>query len=523
MRLLELLKKAVEENDVQSFESILYEKPERIFDTPAIKKVYTLFKGFVLKEGGFNHFQTTTLLLTAWLALLSGDNRNLYGLAKKVQEDVERLNSPPGSYTGAHYQALFEDLQALSAILGDPEDRLKHSRKAMALLTDEDNTFFMANANLTHGQILVGNGRLREGADYFFRAYELFLKNNLSFPASVALTNTLLNWFRLGEFKALKTEAKKALMIHSTYDGDLKEDINTRRKNSNENNDYWDIVHLPLGMCYYEEGKPSLALKHLQKARRAIDKLHLIHMHGYVEIYLMKAYAFTEDKDELNTLIEDAKRLFKNMHYPMMEWIVLYGQFLLEKKLPRKDIEHLEASFEDNAYKHLILIELLTLLFLDGQTHHFDLEILTESIANARFSGDVISLQTLLLLLADYYYMKREEKAPKVILGETVKHYKTYGLKASLYQYPFHFWPLLIKLAPSIQQPEKTEVPMENLTKRELDVIHLMAEGKSNNEIAKKLYVSLGTVKWHVNNIFGKLSAKNRIQAIEKAKRFNFL
>lgn len=57
------------------------------------------------------------------------------------------------------------------------------------------------------------------------------------------------------------------------------------------------------------------------------------------------------------------------------------------------------------------------------------------------------------------------------------------------------------------------------LSKRELDIMKLIAEGKSNDEMGKELFISVGTIKWHINNIFSKLQVKNRIQAIEKVKK----
>lgn len=58
----------------------------------------------------------------------------------------------------------------------------------------------------------------------------------------------------------------------------------------------------------------------------------------------------------------------------------------------------------------------------------------------------------------------------------------------------------------------------EALSKREREVISLMAKGMSNKEVADSLFISLGTVKWHVNNIYGKLDAKNRTTAINRAR-----
>jgi DNA-binding CsgD family transcriptional regulator len=61
------------------------------------------------------------------------------------------------------------------------------------------------------------------------------------------------------------------------------------------------------------------------------------------------------------------------------------------------------------------------------------------------------------------------------------------------------------------------------LSKRELDVLGLMAQGHSNEEIAAELFVSLSTVKSHNQNLFVKLDVKRRTQAVEKAKRLNII
>lgn len=57
------------------------------------------------------------------------------------------------------------------------------------------------------------------------------------------------------------------------------------------------------------------------------------------------------------------------------------------------------------------------------------------------------------------------------------------------------------------------------LSKRELEVLELMAAGLSNQEIGDRLFVSLNTVKTHSRRIFEKLSVVRRAQAIDKAKK----
>jgi DNA-binding NarL/FixJ family response regulator len=63
----------------------------------------------------------------------------------------------------------------------------------------------------------------------------------------------------------------------------------------------------------------------------------------------------------------------------------------------------------------------------------------------------------------------------------------------------------------------------EALTDRELEVLDLIAQGDSNQEIARKLVVTLATVKTHVNHIFGKLGAESRVQVVARARTLGLL
>jgi DNA-binding NarL/FixJ family response regulator len=54
---------------------------------------------------------------------------------------------------------------------------------------------------------------------------------------------------------------------------------------------------------------------------------------------------------------------------------------------------------------------------------------------------------------------------------------------------------------------------INNLTKRELEILQLVAEGLSNDEIGKKIFISTKTVKTHLTNIFDKLEVNNRFKA----------
>jgi NarL family two-component system response regulator LiaR len=61
------------------------------------------------------------------------------------------------------------------------------------------------------------------------------------------------------------------------------------------------------------------------------------------------------------------------------------------------------------------------------------------------------------------------------------------------------------------------------ITRREMEILELIAQGLSNREIAGKLFVSENTVKTHLSRVFDKLGAKRRTQAVQMGKEFGLL
>jgi LuxR family maltose regulon positive regulatory protein len=71
--------------------------------------------------------------------------------------------------------------------------------------------------------------------------------------------------------------------------------------------------------------------------------------------------------------------------------------------------------------------------------------------------------------------------------------------------------------------PPKIDGLMDPISERELEVLHLIAAGLSNREIADKLFISLNTVKTHTKNINSKLDVNSRIKAVARAKELGLL
>jgi LuxR family maltose regulon positive regulatory protein len=75
------------------------------------------------------------------------------------------------------------------------------------------------------------------------------------------------------------------------------------------------------------------------------------------------------------------------------------------------------------------------------------------------------------------------------------------------------------------QTEERTQAQAlpKPLSERELQVLHLLVQGVSNQEIAQELVIALDTVKRHVGHIFSKLGVNNRVQAIKLARELHLL
>jgi DNA-binding NarL/FixJ family response regulator len=80
-----------------------------------------------------------------------------------------------------------------------------------------------------------------------------------------------------------------------------------------------------------------------------------------------------------------------------------------------------------------------------------------------------------------------------------------------------------IGTAPGVDGGRAPQPLDEDLSERELEVLTLLASGRTNSEIARDLYVAVGTVKSHANNIYRKLGARNRAEALARARDLKLL
>ena len=85
-----------------------------------------------------------------------------------------------------------------------------------------------------------------------------------------------------------------------------------------------------------------------------------------------------------------------------------------------------------------------------------------------------------------------------------------------------HFVSQLLERLKGGEQIGPMSLP-EPLSKSELEILRLLNHGATNQEIASKLGTTVGTIKWHLNQIFGKMQVHNRTGALAKARQLKLL
>lgn len=80
-----------------------------------------------------------------------------------------------------------------------------------------------------------------------------------------------------------------------------------------------------------------------------------------------------------------------------------------------------------------------------------------------------------------------------------------------------------VPMPPPTTTEQRKAVLVEAISEREIEVLQLLADGRTNNEIAQDLFVSVNTVKSHLKSIYGKLNVSNRREAVSRARLLHLL
>ena len=131
--------------------------------------------------------------------------------------------------------------------------------------------------------------------------------------------------------------------------------------------------------------------------------------------------------------------------------------------------------------------------------------------------GIALAALTGILKFIEYRFLIRDLTL-EVYLGMVAVFFTALGIWAGL-----RLTRPKVVIAPPEFSLNERELQRLGISKREYEVLELIAQGLSNQEIAEKLFVSLNTVKSHSSRLFMKLEARRRTEAIRRAKELQLL
>ena len=147
--------------------------------------------------------------------------------------------------------------------------------------------------------------------------------------------------------------------------------------------------------------------------------------------------------------------------------------------------------------------------------------------ASSRKEWAVSALAEALALAAPEGYVRTfvDEGAPMAALLSGVLEFRQGGRTDALRRVPAHYLRKLLAVLERDAAPAGSSAAglSDPLTSRELEVLRLMASGQSNRGISSELFVGVGTVKTHANNIYRKLGAHSRTQATARARELGLI
>jgi LuxR family maltose regulon positive regulatory protein len=425
-------------------------------------------------------------------------------------------------------------LEAFWGVAHDHKKTLELAEEALSLIGHNYPLLrIFALNNLGRAQRITGNMTVSSGI--FREAIALAQKNGSCLHMLTGLGELVSNLYIQGRLKEAIDLCHRALDTDITTGWRL--------------NPYTSLLYIPLGFFYYEKNKLDLSRDYLVKGLEASKRLGLYRIVGreaelalarvhYAMGYKEAAFLLLQkDRHDtypavppLTTLRMDAQRAdFKLKEGNLKEaagWAeeagltpgdpittrreqsyYVYARVLIAQERYH-DARMLLDSLERFAREKERHGSLITVLILHGLVR----------LALKGLPDALPCIKEAVRLAAPEGYFRSflyEGANVAVLLGE-VRHRPTVFVDGLLRAFGSSTAKILCGGLPDTGL-------IEPLSRREQEVLKLIADGLSNAAIGQKLHITEGTVKWHANNIYAKLNVKTRLQATVKARELALL
>ena len=411
-------------------------------------------------------------------------------------------------------------------------------KQALKLLP-EDSTLLRGVATYFLGHAQRNDGQMVTAERTYIEASTLGLQTDNLLLALHSLANLSTVQMALGRLGKAAESSQRILQITAE-----------RQRQT------WPVAGLAyqgLGKLHYEWNELETAVRYL---RLGIEFGHRGGLTG-LEINSRSALAFTlqaqHDPDGADEVLRQIAAMTEQHHHPVYAAIAAVQEARLRLSQDRLDqavlwaetcglhVDDMAPSYSHEA-EYLTLarvfiardqaeavLDLLDRLQEEAESDRRTgslIEILILCALARQMSGDtasaLVALESALTLAEPEGYVRTfvDEGKP---MAELLLQARSRGIRPDYVKKLLAVFGAEEKSLPLPGPPAPQSSLIEPLSPRELELLSLVADGQSNKEIAQELVVAIGTVKKHLNNIFGKLNVSNRTQAVARARELDLL
>lgn len=322
--------------------------------------------------------------------------------------------------------------------------------------------------------------------------------------------------------------------------------------------------HLGLGLLYHEMGEDERAAHHLQKAfelGRQTTIADWAYRKSLAQAYLKESEG---DHDAALDLLDEAQRYYVRTPIPNLRPVdamkarIYLQQDRLDKAqawAAKSGLSFLETPDYLHEFERLTLAKIALAEYQHDQNeqHILDVLKLLEGQLKLAQKQNRLRSQIEILVLQAFALQAKGESAQAISslekalsLAEPEGYLRIFvnegeflrllilDVRSAIEKPPYFLFGYVEKLLAEFPQPTELQIQksrfenpkpelIDPLSDRELEVLRLIAQGLSNQEITQKLVVALSTVKGHNLRIFAKLQAKSRTEAVARARELGLL
>ena len=463
---------------------------------------------------------------------VENSERVLLELEKNIHKSLSRYPSEKKKYAEDLLLLLHHTISMIKDPLNQDIEKLYQARQQIS----SDNAIVYAELALWTSWFYVHNGDVTKTIELNRDAFIIYRDAAISFG--------------MGNIKLLQARAERIQGHLREAEAILKEGLDWAKSERIPIPDFRKTYHFDMAsICYFRDDLHA-ALEHISDALKYLSSPQL--MDFQTEGYRVKAFIYQAMGESLEArhCIEKSLAFAIRSNSPFFidyaesdaaRLYLLNGETELAVQWEKKRNFRLDEPFSEKYESDCLVLAHLRLMQGEYDSVIELLDNLRPRSFNRQRMEPVLKID--IIYAAALYALTQKKKALSV-LENTVAFAEKEGYVRPFINYAPFIGQILIDLRQSPKPQVQTHVdhlikccgfekisnlksgrvavnPAEYLTPREAEILFLIADGYSNKEVAEKLFVSVSTVKKHINHVYGKLNVKTRIQAVLRAKQMN--